>query len=265
MAADLVFLWEESWNVWHFKAQQTFCNCKTSKAVPWEGRRGPSMGQVFSGCQPGLALVVTLHPALCAGVRVQGGHPERTEAAVSSFDETRKPGYVGPWAAFMGWQLCCAKCVCCLANWFLVLASYKRSRRRSCRGSQCPQGPLSWPLRANHCCCGVRALLSLCASVCVTVYMWLSIYLSVWQRHRDAHGKFPLAKNAPGVFLATWLAPGRPRLGCCHCHFLILLPPAWFIYNSTGVRNVRLLKSSVWDLTFFRNKAFERKEEPGRG
>lgn len=54
------------------------------------------MGQVFSGCQPGLALVVTLHPALCAGVRVQGGHPERTEAAVSSFDETRKPGYVGP-------------------------------------------------------------------------------------------------------------------------------------------------------------------------
>lgn len=54
------------------------------------------MGQDFPGCQPGLAPVVTLHLALCDGVKVQGGHPERTEAAASSFDETRKPGNVGP-------------------------------------------------------------------------------------------------------------------------------------------------------------------------
>lgn len=171
MVADLVFFWEESWNVWHFKALEAFWDCKTSKAAPGEGRKGPSLGQVFPGCHPGLTSILTLHPALRAGVKVQGRTPRaHREAALSSFDETRERGYVWLWAAFLGWQLCCAKCVCCLAHWLLVLASYKRSRGRSCRGSQCPQGPLSWPLSANRCWCWVRALLSWCASVCVTVY-----------------------------------------------------------------------------------------------
>lgn len=40
--------------------------------------------------------------------------------------------------------------VCAVGKLAFGLASYKRSGRGSCRGSQLPQGPFSWPVRAGH-------------------------------------------------------------------------------------------------------------------
>lgn len=120
---------------------------------------------------PSLSIQDSLgcQPSLC---RLRWGQGQRrtprarTAAAAGSSHKTRKPRICGAMSRLYGLTVVLWLCPCCLANWLSVLASQKRSGRGSCSGSQCPQGPLSWPLCAGHNGCRVCALVSLCVCLC---------------------------------------------------------------------------------------------------
>lgn len=170
-----------------------------AKVSPWEGSRGPTAGKSFLVVHPGLALAVNLHPAAYAGGRGSGGHRDRAQRPQQApLIKQGNQGSVGAISRLHGLTVELYE----VPVLFSKLAPHKRSGRGSCSGSQCPQGPLSWPLRAGHSGCQVCTIVSLCVSVCVTV--WVAVNLSVWQR---CSRKVPSGKNTSGVSLAMPQAP----------------------------------------------------------
>lgn len=187
---------------------------KRAKLSPWEGTRGPSGAEsslaVHSG-QPWLSAFA-LPPALGAGAvedaggRGSGGRRERAQQLQQDpLIKQGNPGSVGQWAAFTGWQLCCG---CARAAWQTGFRFWLRkkgaeggavvvpSARRAPSPGRCVLATMG--AECAHSCLSV----SVCVTVCMTV-----IYLSVWQRNKDARGKSPL-ENKPREF--SLLFPRHP-------------------------------------------------------
>lgn len=136
-------------------------------------------------------------------------------------------------------------CPCCLANWLSVLASQKRSGRGSCSGSQCPQGPLSWPLCAGHNGCRVCALVSLCVCLCNCSHDCQSICLC------DRETKMLVESSLWKINLGSFPCYFPGTLVLRNYDTAIVASLFCFLQDDLypGVRNARLLKSSVCDLT----------------
>ena len=184
-------------------------------------------------------------PSLCRLRWGPGQRRTRTAAAAGASHKTRKPRICGAMSRLHGLTVVLWMCPCCLANWLSVLASQKRSGRGSCSGSQCPQGPLSWPLRAGHNGRRVCALMSLCVCLCNCLHDCQSICLC--DRETKMLAESSLWKINLGSF--PCYVPGTLVLR--NYDTAIVASLFCFLRDDLypGVRNARLLKLSVCDLT----------------
>lgn len=146
---------------------------KLAKLSPWEGSRGPSVSQLFPRCPsrtgPRCQPSFTLSHALAAEP-VEGTESARSGCS-SLPHKTRKLDVRGTMSRICG--LTVVLCEVHVLFGKLTLASYKRSWKGLLSWFPAPSGPplLAAACRPQRC--------RVCEFASLSVYMWLSIYLSM--------------------------------------------------------------------------------------
>lgn len=199
------------------------------KPSPWEGSRGPKVGQLFPCCPSRTGPCSQLQPVAC--LAAGAGTVEATKSVQSWCRQVlqwnKETQDLWGNEPFSRVDSCAERCVCCLAYWLSVLASYKRSRKGELSWFPVPTRPpllavARWPQRASR----VHA-----SFVCEYLRNSLqaTVNVSVWHRDRRPR-KGPACKNAAGVHfamsLAPWLRPRYAILSMSLHHFAA----SWMIY-----------------------------------
>lgn len=190
------------------KPRERSGNAKLAKL----SRQRAAGGQVWPSL-PSLPSSLALPPAARAAGRGGGGPRERAEPLPRAplVDTGSRPGPAGLWAAFIGWQCSCARCVCCWANWLSVWLPTKEAEGGAVAVPSAHRAPypgLCAPATAGARLC---ALLSLCVSVLCNC-LHVTVNLSTWHRNGGAGGKVPLAKMPSASSLWTPRSPALAML-----------------------------------------------------